>query len=108
MQPHDTGLQGVDPVFRPSVPEHISDIEIPADQRVVEFIDKSLCFYGAEDKVVPNVFQGNLHTRFFSMGNQFSDRALRGYVRLFIGYLFIHYAWNDQYGVSTQFFHFMH
>src|SRR5690554_8139719 len=104
MKLHDTPVQCLNPVFRPAIAQYISDIKIPSYMRMINLIYESLSFNRTDQKVIPNVFQTNLHTRFLSIWNHFSYRVLRCDISIFIRNLFINNPRYNQYCISTKIF----
>ena len=96
MQFLDALAQNANPLFRPAVGDDVADVEMPADPRTVEFVHITRGLQRAEQKMVPDIFDGDLHAKFFGQRDGFADFLLRTLVGVGVGNLLVHHRRHKQ------------
>src|SRR5437667_2897235 len=96
VQRDDTFAQNPNPLLGPAIMDHIADIKMPADPRALELINETSRFERAEEKIIPNVFNGDLYTQLFGEWQCFANLLLRPIVSVRIGNAFVHDARHQQ------------
>ena len=76
VQRRDALAQDADPLLGPSVMDQVPDIEVPAHHGALEFIDIAGGLQRAQEEIVPDVFDGNLHSQFFGQRHHLANLSL--------------------------------
>ena len=88
-------------MLRPAVAQHVADVEVPADDGIADLVEEFHGLDGAEDEVVPDVLDGDLHAEFLGERHsllELSDGAIPG---LLVGHVIAHGAGNDEDGIRA-------
>src|SRR2546423_800216 len=93
--------QRANPVLRIAVKQHIPNVEPSLDPRTLKFLDVRRHLKGAQQELVPNLFDGNYDLQLFSERNQLVDLPLRTRPGVAIRSLRINYGGNEQHRVRT-------
>ena len=67
--------EDANPLLRPPEINGVADIEMPAHGRAVEFIHKAGGFERAEQEMVPDILEGQLHAQFFGQRHGFAQSS---------------------------------
>src|SRR6266540_6314069 len=65
--------EDVNPLLGPAVGNDVAHVEMPADPRTVELVHVTRRLERAEKKMVPDIFDGDLHPEFLRQRNGFAD-----------------------------------
>src|SRR6266702_7915523 len=94
----DALVENADPLFGPAGVDDVADIEVPANPRALKFVHVARRLQRAEQKLVPDVFDGDFDAQFFGQRHSLADFDLRPGVGLRIGNLFVDDRRHEQHG----------
>ena len=76
VQRSDALAQDTNPLLGPSVVDQVPHIEVPAHHGALEFIDVAGGLERAEEKIVPDVLNSDLHAQFLGQRHHLADLGL--------------------------------
>ena len=93
--------EDADPLFGPAVVHDVADIEIGPHPRTLEFIDVAREFEGAEQKHVPDIFEGDLDPQLLRKRQRLADLGLSSLPGVGVRDFLVHDPDDEQHGRST-------
>src|SRR5262249_50442959 len=93
--------EDANPLFRPAEVDDVSHVKVPADGGTLELVHVARCLQRAEEKVIPNVFDRNLHAELFGKRNRFANLSLRTAISFVVADFFSDHTRYEEHGAGA-------
>src|ERR1700674_481346 len=93
--------QGANPILRIAIKHHVPDVEPGLNPRALEFSNVLGHLHGAQQKFVPDLFDGDHNFQLLSKRNELADLLLRTRPGVAVRRLRTYDGRNEQHGVGT-------